>query len=78
MNMPTSKLRIIPPPAEGTRAVLQWAADAGQFSGFIRGNGPTSYLCGLCGAKLVDGVVHGQLRNLVFRCPKCGSYNEIP
>ena len=73
--MPTIKARIIPKPDEGTRTVLVGKELAGPF---IRGQGSTTYICGVCRNILVEKVYHGQIRNIVIKCTKCQSYNEIP
>jgi len=36
----------------------------------------TDYTCGYCGTALVHAD-EGQLRNLLIRCSKCGSYNKL-
>jgi len=73
--MPIVKTRIIPEPRKDTRAVLMGEKLTGPF---IKGNGPTTYICGVCRNILVENVFHGQIRNIVFKCPKCQSFNEIP
>jgi len=75
--MPIVKCRIIPQPEENTRTVFQWDGK-GTFVAFFQGHGTTTYRCGLCPTVLLNQVEHGQVRNIVFRCPKCGSYNELP
>jgi DNA-directed RNA polymerase subunit RPC12/RpoP len=66
------RLKVIPPPEEGTRAVLQ-----GKSLPIIKGPGQYTYLCGNCGAVLIEGVDEGQVRDIVIPCPRCGRYNEI-
>ena len=73
--MPTIPARVIAQPKEGTRTILTGDTLKGPF---ITGNGPTTYTCGLCKNILVEKVYHGQIRNIIFKCPKCQSYNEIP
>ena len=67
--MPDIKLSVIPEPAEGTRTVFK-----GETKPLMRSAGSTNYLCGKCGEILVKG---GQAKNIVLRCPSCGSYNEL-
>lgn len=76
--MPEVKCKIISKPEDGTRAVLYRGNETNEFFPFIKGNGPTTYICGLCRTIIVETVYHGQIRNLVFVCQKCKSYNEIP
>jgi hypothetical protein len=44
----------------------------------IRGTGPHSFVCGACGAVLVEGVRFGQVESISIRCATCGSLNAIP
>ena len=70
--MPDVRLPTIPPPAEGTRAVLQ-----SNKVPMVKGPGEYNYLCGNCGAFLIEGVEEGQLHNMVIVCPRCGRYNDL-
>jgi len=36
------------------------------------------YLCGFCGAVIVEAVDRGQLQQLAFKCPTCVRYSELP
>ena len=74
--MAEMKLRVIPEPAEGTRAVF--VAQEGFKGPFIMGVGALDCLCGSCGAVLLKKIEEGQIKNLVLKCPMCGAYNEIP
>ena len=74
--MPVVPAKIIPEPKNGTRSVIVPAPNV--LPVFDGKTGNTSYRCGNCKAILVNRISHGQLRNLVIKCPKCSSYNEIP
>ena len=76
--MPIVKAKKIPKPEENSEAVFRLKEGTPYFGPFIRGSGSTTYTCELCGTVLVENVYHGKIRNLVFLCPKCGSYNKIP
>ena len=69
------KLRVIPEPKKGTRAVLE--KDSQTEPVIFKGSGGLDLQCGSCEAILAKGVAEGQLRNLVLHCNQCGSYNEI-
>jgi len=71
--MPAIRLLVIPKPAEGTRTVFEVKTPP-----TIKGSGNLRMICDKCEEILVDGVLEGQIRNIVIRCPKCGSYCEIP
>ena len=71
------KLPVIPEPAHGTRSIfVQPVSD--RPHPFFRGSGPAGLLCGQCTFKLAQGLGAGQIQNLVLKCPKCESYNDIP
>lgn len=76
------RLRDIPKPAEGTRTVLKTPPEA-TSPVLVRGaeDVPLServdYLCGKCGAKLVEGVGENQIQNMVLHCNRCDSYNDV-
>ena len=67
-------LRVIPEPEPKTRAVL---IPKQEVTPVIVGKGNLDLLCGKCEEVLVDGIFEGQIQNIVIRCPKCTSYNEI-
>lgn len=70
-------LTVIPEPEPNTRAVLVIQGDLPAF----RGEGNVDFICGNkeCGQILVESVGRGiWMKNLVIRCPKCKSFNEIP
>jgi uncharacterized Zn finger protein len=43
---------------------------------FIIGVGNLDLLCGQCGAILLKSVEEGQVRNVVLKCPACGTFSE--
>lgn len=72
------RLRVIPPPANGSRSILQLDAPG---TILVQGNGggpAVSYDCGNCGSPLLVDVTEDQVRNVVLKCNNCGSYNESP
>jgi DNA-directed RNA polymerase subunit RPC12/RpoP len=66
------KARVIPAPAPGTRTLIDQPTLPVAVS-----SGDVNYLCGTCSALLIQGMVGDQFNNLVIRCPKCGSFNEM-
>jgi DNA-directed RNA polymerase subunit RPC12/RpoP len=44
----------------------------------LRGQGDTDYTCANCGKILLRRVLDKEIRNLVFKCPLCGSHSRIP
>jgi DNA-directed RNA polymerase subunit RPC12/RpoP len=72
--MPTRKAKVIPEPAEGTRSVMFTAKQVP----LIRDEGDLNYVCGSCDFVLVKDANQEQLVvDIVVKCPKCGSFNEI-
>jgi len=71
--MPDIKLKVIPEPAKGTRAIIR-----GDKAPLLRGEGQFNYLCGKCGTVLLKGIQEGQVTGIVLRCAGCGSFNDTP
>ena len=67
------KLKTIPPPKEGTAAVLMPAATL--KGPIITGPGTTNLRCGECGSVLVKGMGNN-IVGLVLVCPACRAYNQ--
>lgn len=65
-------LKTIPEPKPNTRTVF-----IAKVSPIIKGVGDIDLVCGECGEILVEGIGHGQIKNIVIRCPKCNTYNDI-
>ena len=70
--MPTGKTTIIPKPKAGTRTVL-----AAKVSPIIKGEDDMTYLCGNCDTLLAANVFFGQIKNIVFKCPRCRLFSEL-
>jgi hypothetical protein len=70
-------MEIIPEPKEGTATVII-LTKKGKFQTIVDG-GEDNYLCGLieCGNIICKNVNRGQVSNIVFKCPNCGSYNVL-
>lgn len=66
--MPQIKCNIIPKPEEGSKVVFRRSDGATDLFPFIHGNGPTTYICGVCRTIIVESMYHGQVRNIVFEC----------
>lgn len=69
------QMGVIPEPKPGTRSVMVYT---GEGTVVMRGEGPGNVTmeCGTCSAPLIVGMKTSQLRNLVFKCKACGSFNE--
>ncbi|MCH9025498.1 MAG: hypothetical protein IIA05_00075 [Proteobacteria bacterium] len=70
----TYRLKVIDEPEAGTRSIFICDAPVATFMG----TGPRSYQCGTCGKTLIQGARIERFANVVFKCGKCGGFNEIP
>ncbi|MBI4709182.1 MAG: hypothetical protein HY764_03205 [Candidatus Portnoybacteria bacterium] len=67
------KLKVIPVPKEGSRAVMVL-----ENNNKIKGEGGAiNLICGNCNSALVENINLGQISNIVIKC-QCGAYNDIP
>lgn len=73
--MTNFRLEIIPEPPAGTASVLVFGKK-GKHA-FMKGTGEDNLLCGSCENVLCERISRGQVRNLVFKCPNCDSYNLV-
>ncbi len=70
------RLRVIPEPEEGTRAILVKGGDE-EGTVYIRGEHTGRvHVCGACDAPLMEGVSREQVGDAVLQCPACGAFNE--
>ncbi len=67
------KLRVIPPPDEGTRTVFRTHDN----DALVKGIELESLVCGNCEFVLVENVLAYNQGDVVLQCPSCKSYNEI-
>jgi DNA-directed RNA polymerase subunit RPC12/RpoP len=68
-------MRVISKPSDRTRPILAPTPNVGPV---IKGNGNMTYLCGECETSVLETVEYKQVRDLVIKCKKCGSYLDIP
>jgi len=79
MAKPPKDMRVIPEPDETTHTILKCPKeDAADFGVFIVGEGSLRFRCGACRKTLVRNVSVAQVTGIVFCCPQCEAYNEIP
>lgn len=64
-------------PAANTRSVFRSPSGASGRP-LASGGGATNYTCGACGSRLLSSVQPGAHAGVVFVCPSCGSFNEVP
>ena len=72
--MTNLQMDVIPEPKAGSASVLA-LAKTGEFA-IMRGVGETNYLCGTCQNVICEGMERGQIIEIVFKCPSCGSFNR--
>jgi len=74
--VPAIRMTVIAEPADGRRAVLMRQNQEGPL---IQGEGDLTCLCGSCGFVLLKDMDNGHVFvDVVFKCPTCESFNEIP
>ncbi len=65
------RLKVIPEPAEGTRAII-----AAPTAPAIKGpDSENDAQCGQCGTALIVGIPIENIQGMVIRCPQCGAHN---
>lgn len=52
-------------------------AIVGQRAPFMVGDGDTDHVCAICETTLLSGVRFDKVRDLVLKCPRCGTINEV-
>jgi predicted RNA-binding Zn-ribbon protein involved in translation (DUF1610 family) len=72
-SMMVTRMTRFPPPQRITRTIILC-----EILPALRGVGEVDYLCGFCGAAIVEAVDRGQLQQLAFKCPSCVRYSELP
>jgi hypothetical protein len=75
--MPDIKGKVIPKP-DNERDILnmQFPNDE-ENQPLITGSGDISIFCGSCSRILCRNLTEGQVQNVVIRCNRCKSYNDI-
>ncbi|MEM3443003.1 MAG: hypothetical protein QXM86_04010 [Candidatus Bathyarchaeia archaeon] len=73
-NAKEERLRVIEAPAKNTRVIFYSQVAMPMFIG----QGNINYLCGACGAKLIERAWRKTFSNIVIKCPSCQSCNEFP
>ena len=69
------KLKLIQKPNNKTRVLIETNNNTLPL---FNGEGNVTSICGNCGAVLVERGWKLSLNNIVFRCPSCQTYSEIP
>ena len=44
---------------------------------FIAGKGALNYVCGQCNHVLLKSLLRMQVPVAVYKCPKCGAFNQV-
>jgi DNA-directed RNA polymerase subunit RPC12/RpoP len=69
------KLKIIPRPQPDSVTLL--LPKPNEALPLIKCDADVNLLCGNCGARLVEGIIEDEIKNIVIRCPVCKQYNQI-
>ena len=74
--MPVVRMKVIPEPPRGKRAVLVAPTAAASYR-FYRGGADVDLLCGHCDRELANGLQSStHLQTVVLKCPACGAFND--
>lgn len=68
-------MSVVAEPPIGARSVLSAVGGPGPL---VSGGGGQDFLCGGCGAVVLEKTDLGELAGVLYRCPSCGSHCEIP
>lgn len=49
----------------------------GQRAPIMTGDGDTDHVCAICETTLIASMRIEQVRDLVLKCPRCGTINEV-
>lgn len=49
----------------------------GQHAPIMTGDGDTDHVCAICETTLIASMRIEQVRDLVLKCPRCGTVNEV-
>jgi len=74
----TFKMRLLPSkPSDVT--VFSKGSSPGNtaLEPFVIGEGVLDYNCGQCGHVILRSLQPRQITQAVYKCPKCGEYNQI-
>ena len=44
---------------------------------FVAGRGALNYVCGQCNHVILKSLLRMQVPDSVYKCPKCGAYNQV-
>jgi len=73
----TFQMRILTKPFIGTVFSRDNIPEVRRMNPYVTGEGDLSYNCGSCGLPLLRSIGRGQVTQVIYKCPKCGSYNQI-
>ncbi len=72
------KIRLLPSkPDAGTVFSKDNQAQEKRMEPFVVGEGVLDYNCGGCGHSMLRALQPRQITQAVYKCPKCGEYNQI-
>ena len=77
-NQNTFKMRVLTSkPIIGTVFSKDNFSQAKKMEPYVVGEGVLDYNCGNCGHTMLRSLRWGQLNQATYKCPKCGTYNQI-
>ena len=64
-------------PTFGTIFSKDSFSESKRMEPFVAGEGPLNYNCGHCDHAMLRSIRRGQITKATYKCPKCGTYNQI-
>lgn len=69
------RMHVIAEPAPNTRIVMVFNGTGVHVRD---GGGDRTYACGKCDKTILQEVERMQVQNMVWKCNRCGAFNEVP
>jgi predicted RNA-binding Zn-ribbon protein involved in translation (DUF1610 family) len=77
-NQNTYKMRLLPSkPIDTTVFTKEHSISDKKMEPYVTGEGVLDYNCGSCGHSILRYLQPRQITQAVYKCPKCGEYNQI-
>jgi len=64
-------------PTAGTFLTKDNSPKEKKMEPFVSGRGALNYVCGQCDHVLLKSLLRMQVTNAVYKCPKCGAFNQV-
>ncbi len=74
----TFKMRLLPSRPDNSTVFSKGMTPGNSaIEPFVEGDGVLDFNCGSCGTSILRSIRPRQITQAVYKCPKCGEYNQI-